>query len=391
MKSKNSTHIFFNKLKKHISHHAANSSRFEQLEALDLNSIKNFDDLTKGLSKTAFGGRSLGEAADVLYEMVSDKHCFKVLTLSGAMTMAKMGLLVCDMIDNGMVNAVVATGALISHGFIESIGGIHFKNPGNLSDEMLRAMKLDRVYDTLESEDNLEYMGTIVEEVLEKIDPSKPTCSHQINNELGRYLAKNVKGRGILKSAFLKKVPVYIPAFTDSVIGLQFAIINRKRKLDNRPVLMFDSFLDMEHYTGMVFNSKRPGIFTIGGGVPRNWAQQVAPYLDWIRYKFIANSDPSKFFSKDKNDPYVKKFKYAVRICPEPVHWGGLSGCTYSEGISWGKFVPQSEGGRFAEVFADATIAWPIILKAVMERLDKEKKKNLKSLPKINQLQTPDL
>ena len=245
-------------------------------------------------------------------------------------------------------------------------------------------MKLDRVYDTLESEYNLEYMGFIVEEVLEKMDTSKPTCSCQINNELGRYLAKNVRGRGILKSAFLKKVPVYIPAFTDSVIGLHFALINRKRKLDGKPVLAFDSFLDLEHYANLVFRCKRTGIFTIGGGVPRNWAQQVAPYLDWIRYKFIAKSDPSQFFSKDKNDPYIKQFKYAVRICPEPVHWGGLSGCTYSEGISWGKFVPPSEGGRFAEVFADATIAWPIILKAVMERLDKNKnRRNIHQKTKI--------
>ena len=70
---------------------------------------------------------------------------------------------------------------------------------------------------------------------------------------------------------------------------------------------------------------------------------------------------------------HVQKFSYAARICPEPVHWGGLSGCTYSEGISWGKFIPPSEGGMYAEVIADATIAWPLILKAVMERMEKER------------------
>ena len=69
-------------------------------------------------------------------------------------------------------------------------------------------------------------------------------------------------------------------------------------------------------------------------------------------------------------DEPVRRYKYAVRICPEPEHWGGLSGCSYTEGVSWGKFVPESEGGRFAEVFADATIAWPLIFRAVIERLD---------------------
>jgi deoxyhypusine synthase len=61
-----------------------------------------------------------------------------------------------------------------------------------------------------------------------------------------------------------------------------------------------------------------------------------------------------------------------VRICPEPVHWGGLSGCTYSEGVSWGKLVPRSEGGRFAEVYCDATAVWPLLMKAVFEEMDQE-------------------
>ena len=53
------------------------------------------------------------------------------------------------------------------------------------------------------------------------------------------------------------------------------------------------------------------------------------------------------------------RFRYGVRICPEPVHWGGLSGCTYTEGVSWGKFLSREEGGQYAEVHCDATIAWP--------------------------------
>ena len=64
------------------------------------------------------------------------------------------------------------------------------------------------------------------------------------------------------------------------------------------------------------------------------------------------------------------RYLYAVRICPEPAHWGGLSGCTYTEGVSWGKFVPPAEGGRFAEVFADATTVWPLLIKAVLEQLE---------------------
>ena len=134
----------------------------------------------------------------------------------------------------------------------------------------------------------------------------------------------------------------------------------RRQIIKKEKPFQFNPFLDLEHYTEQIKKAKKIGIFTIGGGVPRNWAQQVGPYLDIID-KRIGHGGG------------YKRFHYAVRICPEPVHWGGLSGCTYSEGVSWGKFVPENEGGKFAEVMADATIAWPIILKAVMERMDKKK------------------
>ena len=100
------------------------------------------------------------------------------------------------------------------------------------------------------------------------------------------------------------------------------------------------------------------GIFTIGGGVPRNWAQQAPPFVDIVATVADVSLE-------------LNRFRYGVRICPEPVHWGGLSGCSYSEGVSWGKFVPPSEGGRWAEVFADATIAWPILVKGVAQRMER--------------------
>jgi len=105
-----------------------------------------------------------------------------------------------------------------------------------------------------------------------------------------------------------------------------------------------------------VASHSRWGIFTIGGGVPRNWAQQIGPYVDIANVRLGIQIPPPRF-------------QYGVRICPEPVHWGGLSGCTYSEGISWGKFVPVEDDGRYAEVYADATLAWPLLMKAVFEEL----------------------
>lgn len=344
---------------------------FEPLESLDLKKINSFNDLVKAMSKTAFQGRNLGEAVDVLEKMIRDKDCFVVLTISGAMTPAKMGLVVCDMIDHGMVQAIITTGALMTHGFVEAQGMTHFKYKfGEMEDRELYYKGYDRIYDIIELEKNLDDTELIVKEILSKLDPNEILSSQRICEELGKYLKENVKGRGILKSAYEKKIPVYIPAFTDCELGFDFGLFNRRQKILKKPILRFDPFLDLEHFTELIRKQKTIGVFTVGGGVPRNWAQQICPYLDLIRFRIIEKiekEDSSKYF--DEKSSYFKRYKYAVRICPEPVHWGGLSGCTYSEGVSWGKITPKEEGGMWAEVLCDATIALPLIVKAVMERL----------------------
>ncbi len=327
------------------------------LTPLDPNKATSVDALVRAMSETAFGGRRLGEAADVLEEMVRDPDCFRVVTVSGAMTVAKQGLLLCEMIERGWVQAVVATGALMTHGLTESAGMLHFQHRVGMDDEDLYSRGYNRVYDTIELEKNLDDVERILQRALAEVPEGTILSSRMISELLGRDLQKHSPARGILKSAVEHDVPVFIPAFTDSELGLDMSIHNHLRAEKGESIFQFDPFLDLDDFANRIRKTKRMGIFTIGGGVPRNWAQQVGPYLEILR---------SRLGSSDS----VRRYRYAVRICPEPEHWGGLSGCNYSEGVSWGKFVPESEGGRFAEVFADATIAWPLIVRAVIERLD---------------------
>lgn len=344
---------------------------FIPLESLDINKVDDADGLLRAMSKTAFGGRTLGDAADVLYDMVTDPDCFTVMTLSGAMTVAKMGLLATEMIDRGMIHAVVSTGALTTHGLVENAGMTHFKYDFSKTDLELSNLGYDRVYDTLELESNLDDLEEIVFPIFETFDPKKTYCSHEIVEKIGEYLHKNTKGRGIVQSAYAHHVPVYIPALTDSELGLDWALFNRWQKIHDKPTINFNPFNDLNHFTELILKQKKLGIFTIGGGVPRNWAQQVGPFLDLIRWRILDRASKDAYFVS-KDNPYFKAYTYAIRICPEPVHWGGLSGCTYSEGVSWGKFFdPHKEGGRFAEVLSDATLVWPLLLKAVVERLKK--------------------
>ncbi len=327
----------------------------DPLAPLDAAASGSVDDLLRAMSRTAFGGRRLGEAADVLEAMVRDRDCFRVITISGAMTIAKQGLLLCEMIDRGWVQAVVTTGALMTHGLSEGAGLLHFKHRPEMRDEDLYEKGYNRVYDTIELEKNLDDVERILQRALADLPADRVLSSRLVAESLGRHLDKHAPGRAILKSAVQQGVPVYTPAFTDSELGLDLSIYNHLRVRRGEAPLRFDPFLDLDDFADRIRQHETLGIFTIGGGVPRNWAQQVGPYLEILRSRLGAREP-------------VRRYKYAVRVCPEPEHWGGLSGCSYKEGVSWGKFVPEGEGGRFAEVFTDATIAWPLLVRAVIER-----------------------
>ncbi len=331
--------------------------RLTPIYPLDLSKIHTIDDLVRAMGQTAYTARQVGDAADVLEAMARDKDCTVVLTLSGALTVGKMGLVICDLIDSGIAKVIVSTGALMAHGLVEATGRSHFRYDHHLDDNELFWAGYNRVYDSLEPEVNLDHVEEVVDAVLEKWPEDEFVTSWKLNQRLGELLHRqHGSERGILKSAYEKKVPVFIPAFTDSELGLDLALHNLARKKQGRPEPAFNSMADLEHFTQTLVKAKRLGIFTVGGGVPRNWAQQFGVFIELRARRKLDNFE-------------LKRYHYGLRVCPEPVHWGGLSGSTYSEAVSWGKFVPQEEGGRFGEVMEDATVALPLIVGAVLQRI----------------------
>lgn len=330
--------------------------RLTPIYPLDLGKIHTIDEMVRAMSQTAYTARQIGDAADVLEAMARDKDCFIVMTLSGALTVGKMGLVFCDLVESGVVRAIVSTGALMAHGLVEATGRSHFRYDPKMDDTELFVAGYNRVYDSLEPEVNLDHVEEVMQHVLQTWDANEVICSWKINKRIGEYLARNAKGRGILKSCYEKGVPVFVPAFTDSELGIDLALHQRVRKQKGQQPLHFDPYEDFEHYASTMLKTKRMGIFTIGGGVPRNWAQQFGVYAELLARRGYEKLP-------------LKRYNYGVRICPEPVNWGGLSGSTYTEAVSWGKFVPPKEGGRFAEVLDDATVALPLIVGAVLQRL----------------------
>ena len=302
----------------------------------------------------SYGGvaSQVAKGASALKQMVCDKKCVRFLTVSGAMTVGKMDFVICDMIEAGWVDAISSTGALMAHGLVSSIGLKHYKYNPIYDDTALARRKLNRVTDTLEPETNLDSVEEVLGKVIALINASQPISPSILNKHTGKYLAKNYPNeRGILKSAYLHGVPVFVPAFVDSELGNDLYIHNIQRRRSGQKPLLMDLEIDSKHLIKLVTESERFGIFTIGGGVPRNNTQNVAPLIEIINERLGANLPE-------------RRFSYGIRICPDRPYYGHLSGCTYSENESWRK---ASKNGVYAEIQTDATQVWPFLVKYLME------------------------
>lgn len=301
-----------------------------------------------------FGGvaSQVARAANALRRMVRDGSCFRFLTVSGAMTVAKMDLIICDMIDLGLVHAISSTGALMAHGLVSSIGLKHYKYNPAVSDTTLARRKLNRVTDTLEPETNLDSVEEVVGRVIDNMNGRETISPSQLNEMIGKHLAEYYPNeRGILKSAYTKGVPVFVPAFVDSELGNDVYIHNVKRKREGKEPILMDLELDSRKLIELVTGAQRFGIFSIGGGVPRNNVQNVAPLIEIINER-LGHTFPER------------RYSYGIRVCPDKPHFGHLSGCTYSENESWRK---AARNGIYAEVLADATQVWPFLVKNLMQ------------------------
>ena len=301
-----------------------------------------------------YGGvaAQVARGARALETMTRDKDCLRFLTVSGAMTVGKMDLVICDMIESGLIQAISSTGALMAHGLVSSIGLKHYKYNPKFNDTELARRKLNRVTDTLEPETNLDTVEEVIGEVIQGLDRDEPLSPTELNRLIGKHLVENYPGeRGILKSAYAHDVPVFVPAFVDSELGNDIYIHNIKRKAQGSKPILMDLERDSKELIELVTRAKRFGIFTIGGGVPRNNVQNVAPLIEIINERLDAKLP-------------LRRYTYGIRICPDRPHFGHLSGCTYSENESWRKAV---KNGVYAEIQADATQVWPFLVKYVIE------------------------
>lgn len=300
-------------------------------------------DLLEGLEGCSFQGRRLAQAAKIWTEAL-DEDISVWLGLAGAMVPAGMRKVITSLMEKQLVDIIVSTGANLYHDFFETVGECHYIGSPRVDDRDLREAKIDRIYDTFADEDMFfetdRHIGKWAVEMLE----NRPYTTREFLTLLGEEAGRRSKGeQGILSVAARLGVPVYCPAIGDSSIGIA---------LSETPTrIIFDVIGDVEE-TAHLAVQKPSMVIYVGGGTPKNFIQQTE----------VTNIVHNRA---------VQGHKYAIQFVVDAPQWGGLSGCTFEEAVSWGKIAVDA---RSVTVLCDATIALPIVAAAVISRRDGRKR-----------------
>ncbi|TFF90122.1 MAG: deoxyhypusine synthase [Promethearchaeota archaeon] len=326
-----------------MSHHSKDEYLHQKVKPFDVKKVASIDDLLLNLRFCGFQGRNLGRAADILYKMVSNDDCLTVLTLSGAMVPAGMGEIICTLMEHKLIDVLVSTGANIIHDLVDVVADVgHYMGSPEVDDDDLFNNRINRIYDVFLPEESYTEAETFLLKIIREIFETKQI--HLPPSELLKKVGTSIEKRCILSVAAKSDIPIFVPAFSDSEFALNLIKYSRRNGYN----FQFDILKDVEIFAEIIKNSKEYGTIIVGGGVPRNWAQQVFPLLDQL----------------DKIE--TMGYNYSVRIHTAAEYDGGLSGCTVSESKSWGKYSLDS---RYVSVWCDATIALPILVTGLLQRL----------------------
>ena len=302
--------------------------------------------LVDAMQHMAYSSRDLARAASIYERMLRDQDCGVILCLAGSLISAGLKQIFVDLIRNHMVDAVVSTGAnIVDQDFFEALGFKHyiaddlFKQ--GTEDATLRELMIDRIYDTLIDEEELRLCDETTEKIANGLAP-RPYSSREFIREMGAWLEREGKtpekggADSIVYSAYQNDVPIFCPAFSDCSAG--FGLVAHQHARQDKPKVSLDSAKDFYELTQLKIANPTTGLLMIGGGVPKNFAQDIVVAAD------ILGSE-------------APMHKYAIQITVADVRDGALSSSTLKEASSWGKVDTTFE----QMVYSEATIALPLI------------------------------
>lgn len=326
------------------------------IEHIDITKI-NSTDIIESMEKMSFTSRDLARATKIYGEMIRDKDCTIILTLAGSTSSAGCMQLYADLVRYNMVDVIVATGAsIVDMDFFEALGFRHYQGTPFVDDSLLRSFYIDRIYDTYINESELQVCDKAILQITEGLE-HRPYSSREFIKEMGKYLTKHSKKKNsLVQLAYERNVPIFCPAFSDSSAGFGLALHQVKHPKEH---VSIDSVKDFVELTKLKIAAKTSGLLIIGGGTPKNFAQDTVVCAEVLGHN-------------------VPMHKYAVQITVADARDGACSSSTLKEAGSWGKVDKKQE----QMVFAEATSVLPLMASYVYHQ-GGWKKRRQKELAKI--------
>lgn len=304
----------------------------------------------------AYNGGRLVEACKIFENMIKEDVTV-CLTISGALTPTGIGGFINQFIKKGLIDFIISTGANLYHDLHFALDLPVYQGDFRADDADLLKNDIVRIYDIFLPNETLLKTDEFIQKIIKGFSPEDAVSSAFLHNYIGNQLWNKSKkpNYSILATAAKCDVPIFTPSPGDSSIGMNLALL----KVLKRNVLI-DTDLDILESTSIIYNSKKTGAVELGGGAPKNFYMQTQPMLSQLMKIDTEGHD------------------YFIQITADAPHWGGLSGATPSEAISWKKIKPNKLKNNVV-VYCDVTIAAPIIFSYI---LSKEYNRRLKRLYK---------
>ncbi|MFN3574288.1 MAG: 1,9-bis(guanidino)-5-aza-nonane synthase [Phenylobacterium sp.] len=299
------------------------------------------------MRQMSFTSRDTARAADIFSMALEDAGCSTWLTLAGSTSAGGCMHIYRDMVKYGLIDAIVSTGAsIVDMDFFEALGFKHYQAKDQVDDRDLRALYIDRIYDTYIDEEDLQTCDATIKEIADSLEP-RPYSSREFIYEMGKWLAAGnaKKPDSLIEVAYREGVPIFCPAFTDSSAGFGLVKHQVDRMKAGKPYMTIDSIADFRELTDIKIAAGTTGLFMVGGGVPKNFAQDTVVCAEILGEE-------------------VDMHKYAIQITVADVRDGACSSSTLQEACSWGKVDVTWE----QMVFAEATTVVPLIASDAFHR-----------------------
>ena len=301
----------------------------QKVEHIDITKL-DLTDYVESLKNTSFSSREIYNACQIYKDMIDDPDCTIILTIAGSTQAAGCLQLYRDLVKYKMVDIIVATGAsVIDMDLYEALGFHHYIGTSKVDDNELREQGIDRIYDTYIYEKDLKKVDQYICDIATDYGEPKPQSSSEFLHLLGEKTPNS-----LVNECYKANVPIFCPALNDSAAG--FGLL--KHKVENERHVIIDSVQDLKELTELKIQAKSTGLFMIGGGVPKNFAQDIVVAAEMLGHD-------------------VPLHKYAIQFTVADVRDGACSSSTLDEANSWGKVSDQAT----QMVYGEASSILPIV------------------------------